>query len=99
MEFKGQRLREIRELRQLTVEALADIIGVKKQAISQFETGKVKPSTESVNKASMVLRVPRSFFYTDRKIFDHGTIYFRSLHSATKTARKVAIRRLEWTEE
>jgi Zn-dependent peptidase ImmA (M78 family)/DNA-binding XRE family transcriptional regulator len=99
MEFQGLRLREIRELRQLTIEALGEIVGVKKTAISQFELGKTNPSTETVNKLSLVLRVPRTFFFTERRTFSHGAIYFRSLHSSTKTAQKLAKRRLEWTEE
>jgi transcriptional regulator with XRE-family HTH domain len=42
MDTPGTRLRQLREMRDLTLQQVADVVGISAQAISQIETGVTK---------------------------------------------------------
>ena len=46
--FVGERLKEAREARGLTGVALADLVGVKRASISQYELGDASPAIRCV---------------------------------------------------
>ena len=46
--FNPKRLREARLIRGLTIRELAEMVGVTKQAISQFELGENTPKSETM---------------------------------------------------
>lgn len=96
MDFQGARLREIREARGLAGSELSEMLNVKRQSISNYELGKQIPPIDTISKMAFFLRVPTSFFYTPKSDIQHSVVFFRSLHSTTKTARTVAIKKLEW---
>jgi len=50
MHMVGQRLKEARQLQNLTQKQLADLIGVKPSEISQYESGKRTPRWNTFNK-------------------------------------------------
>ena len=93
--FIGERLKEAREARGLTAVALADLIGVSKQAVSQYENDIQSPRPEVVDKITTILQLPLSYFKLSHEI-NIGTIFFRSMSTATKSARNRAERRYYW---
>ncbi len=54
----AQRIRESRQRRGLSQEALAERLEVSRQAVTKWETGKACPSTEKLLRLSQVLEVP-----------------------------------------
>jgi Zn-dependent peptidase ImmA (M78 family)/DNA-binding XRE family transcriptional regulator len=99
--FVSGRLRQAREARGLTSVALADLIGVKPAAISQYENGQHAPRPEVFELLSKVLNLPRAFFLKKESVapIEQHRLFYRSMASATKMARARAGRRLEWFKE
>jgi Zn-dependent peptidase ImmA (M78 family)/transcriptional regulator with XRE-family HTH domain len=96
--FVGARLRQGREARGLTASALAELIGVSRAAISQYE-GKLSPSPEVMRRISSCLNLPIQWFLRPLPKRESGTIFFRCMSSATKGARLRAERKYEWLRE
>lgn len=95
--FIGDNLKEIREARALNQTTLAELIGVTRQAVSQYEKNQKTPSHEVLVKISGVVRVPLLFFFQRRQqIPSNGVVFFRSFSAATKTSRLQAKRKLFW---
>ncbi len=86
--FNGQRLRQARLYNGLTINELAKMLGVSKQAVSQYETANVRPDFEKMKIITDELNFPPSYFFQD-DCFDVNTktTYFRALLSANKNAR------------
>ena len=82
--FNPSRLSEARTYTKMTGEDLANIIGIKKQAISQFENGKATPEYETVEKISSALNFPLNFFYEKDVPILKGNTYFRAPFSSNK---------------
>lgn len=82
--FNPTRLSEARAYNKMTGEELANLIGVKKQAISQFENKKANPEYETVCKISRELHFPVEYFYEDNLCVLQGNTYFRALFSSNK---------------
>lgn len=87
------RIYQARVSRGLSMSELADLIGVSKQAISQYETGKTSPSDKVLIRLASILQYPASFF---RKPIPPNTsiasgIFFRS----NKTVLKKNLRATE----
>lgn len=49
MKFLPERLRDIRILKGYTVEYVASQLGVTKQAVSKYETGRMIPSSDAMS--------------------------------------------------
>jgi Zn-dependent peptidase ImmA (M78 family)/DNA-binding XRE family transcriptional regulator len=94
--FVGQRLREAREARELTAVALADLIGVTRQAVSQYENGVQTPAPYVMRRITDVVRLPYHFFLAPPSQEERDVIFYRSLASATKASRLRAERRYGW---
>jgi Zn-dependent peptidase ImmA (M78 family)/DNA-binding XRE family transcriptional regulator len=97
--FTADRLREAREVRGLSAIALAEMVGVSRQALSLYETGKTTPGPETLERIAQTLNLPLNFFVQPPRDRESGTIYYRSMSSATKTARTRAERRFEWLHD
>lgn len=83
--FNPNRLNEARIYRKMTMEQLANAVGINKQAISQFENGKSKPEFNTLNAISKVLDFPLTFFnQVDSVDTNTGNTYFRALFSSNK---------------
>ena len=82
--FNPSRLSEARTYSKMTGEELATAIGVKKQAISQFENGKATPEYETVERISSVLKFPVNYFYEKDAPSLRGNTYFRAPFSSNK---------------
>lgn len=94
--FKCERLTHAREARGTTQTSLADMIGISRAAISQYEKGQRKPSSDILAKIANSLNFPMHFFLQDVGYKVSKPIFFRSMSSATKTSRLRAARRYEW---
>lgn len=54
----AEQIRTYRRRQDLSQEALAERMGVSRQAVTKWETGKARPSTEKLLRLSQVLEVP-----------------------------------------
>ena len=61
--FVGARLREGREARGLTAIALSEILGVSRQAVSQYENSQQTPRPEIMLKIEQVLGLPLGLLF------------------------------------
>lgn len=89
-----QRVKEAREALELTMEELGDLIGVKRQTISNYESGMRSPEPEILMKLVEMLEQPLVFFTTNRpnNLGLKETTFFRSFRSKTaRTNRKCEI--------
>ena len=66
MELKklvGKKIQQIRKRKGITQEKLAEMIGIEVPSLSNLETGKYSPSTETLQKLADVLKVKAWEFY------------------------------------
>ena len=63
--FQGERLKSARQLRGLTLTALAEQTGISKQSISQYESGETRPEHERGFRLASALNVPYDFFLSE----------------------------------
>ena len=84
LRFNPKRLCDARAYNKFTGDELASIVGIKKQAISQFENGKSAPEYGTVCKLSSALGFPVEFFYEHDDSLLLGNTYFRALYSSKK---------------
>jgi Zn-dependent peptidase ImmA (M78 family)/transcriptional regulator with XRE-family HTH domain len=99
--FIPERLREGREARGLSAQALADALGVTRQAVAQFEVGQASPSGQTFDKIVNTLKQPPAFFTTPRMHAREasGTIFWRSLKRMHRSDRDRIARRLDWLQD
>lgn len=100
--FDRHRLRVARELRGLSQVQLAREVGsVRAASLSQFEQGHTKPSSMTLQRLAVALRVPVTFFAApirpDRPGATNG--FFRSLRSTPPRERQRALAYVELTRE
>ena len=94
--FVGCRLREAREVRQLTAIGLAELVGSTSSAISSYEKGHTTPSPAMLDQLSSFLNFKHEFFFRPEEEREWRTIFERSKAAITKSARKRAQHRLTW---
>lgn len=94
--FLGERLREAREARGLSATSLADLIGVSRQAVSQYEHGRVTPHPETLKAISRVLNLPVHFFWRESSGRPVVRVSYRSKSSKSRLAEIRAERRFGW---
>ena len=100
IEFNGDRLRQARDAVGISAVALAEILGVSKQAVSRWEKGLDAPRANLFERICQILGQPAYFFLRSTVAnFSHGATFYRSLHSATKTARQRAETKKLWARE
>lgn len=87
--FNGNRLKTARQYRGLTVEELAQKIDVSKQAVSQYETGRIEDVPfQRILSISNALNFPYKYFsQEDISRLKTGATYFRSLMKTSKKYR------------
>ena len=61
----GEKIRSIRKKSLLTVDEVAEKIGLSQSMVSQLERGKAKPSLDTLWKLSILFDVPLSYFFED----------------------------------
>lgn len=100
--FDRNRLRIARELRGLTQVELAREVGtVTSASLSQFENGHSRPSSTTLRRLSIVLRVPVGFFVTASRLPQSQQTqgFFRSLRSTIPRDRLKALAHVDLVHE
>lgn len=91
--FAGNRLRLARFHAGLTIKELADRAGVTHSSISQYETGRTKPTAATLARLSIATGVSSDFFsFSRRPVSSNGLdgTHFRSLRATSKAVRSSA---------
>ena len=97
--FHGERLTEARLARGLTAVALADVVGVTPQSISQYERNKQTPRSDVLDAIVTRLNVPRSYFLRPPVPTDDAPIFWRCRETSSGLARARAEIRLRWVKD
>lgn len=98
--FIGERLAQARVARGLTSIALAEVLGLSSSSnITLYESGRQTPSSDVLDRIVDTLNMPRDFFLHEITEFDMSGINYRSMSTATKTARSRAEIRYRWLRE
>ena len=88
----GDRLKQARIYRGLTVAELAEQVGCQRQTLSMYEIAKSQPSdTTVVERIARALDFPIRYFYEKQTPHAIGTVYFRSLLTTNKKYRNEQI--------
>ena len=96
----SERFREARLARGLSIQEVADRLGVTKQSVSKYELGTATPTAEKINTLSEFLNVPVSFFYKPvPSPSNRSTTFFRSLKSNAARAKEVMLTKSNWGDE
>lgn len=95
--FAPTRLTMARELAGLRKRDLAEAIDRTAAAVSQYELGQARPSSETLRRCARALDVPVSFFTAGRPQLrlDTASAHFRSLRSTTAHQRQQALAHVE----
>jgi Zn-dependent peptidase ImmA (M78 family)/transcriptional regulator with XRE-family HTH domain len=96
--FNGLRLKEAREARGMSAITLADLIGVTRGAVSQYESNRQSPRPEVMRLISQALNLPPHFFLRPSDTRSR-TLFWRCMSAATKAARMRAARRYGWLRD
>jgi len=88
--FRPDRLALARELRGFTKVELAELVGKTPSALSQFESGRIKPDPQTTTALADVLQVPLGFFaHTSvTQPLSTDSAFFRSLRSTSQKDRR-----------
>lgn len=86
------RIKQARISRGYSMGELADLLGITRSAISQYELGTIKPSDLIIGQLSNILNYQISFFYKPlpENTTANSAVYFRSRRSTTKKAKNAA---------
>lgn len=96
--FRPERLRSAREARSMSGAALAELAGVTRAAISQYERGEQTPSPMVLQRIADAMNLPQQHFLATIHSVN-APVFYRSFASALKRSRLRAERRLEWLQE
>lgn len=90
--FNRERLTEIRTVRGVTMEQLANALGITKQMISKYEDGKSIPQIEAIHKIAGILSVPKQYLFKDSVARDanSSTLFLRAPLATPQKTRAFA---------
>lgn len=94
-----ERIKEARIARGFTQVELADVIGVTRQAICQYESGSNHPKPEILNNIVEKLDFPYNYFYKPINYHITTPIFFRSYKTADRKDREMLKSRIVWMAE
>ena len=99
-QFYGDRMKNARLFRGITLTELSLRTGISKQSLSLYENGENYPDSEKGQKIAIALKFPYDFFlYHDHNKISTDVTYFRSLTSATKMSRTSQSIKLEFVAQ
>lgn len=95
------RITEAREARAMSMEDLANSIGVTRQSVSKYEKGIIGPSSEMIQTISCVLSFPIEFFYKAEveSTARSSSLFFRSNSNIAKKVKTACKHQVKWTDE
>jgi len=92
-----ERIKEAREARGYTLDAFADALSVTRQAVAQYETGQIVPSSDVMSRIVALTAQPPAFFVTPhQRASDDISPFWRSLKRMEEHQRRRIARRLQW---
>lgn len=94
--FQGRRLRQARISRGLFKNALADMVGLSKTAITRYEDGTDKPQHERLSSLANHLGFPYEFFLKPVWGEDVDLVFWRTRSADSKAAREMTEQRMDW---
>ncbi|EMO68682.1 PF06114 domain protein [Leptospira kirschneri str. 200803703] len=99
--FLGFRLKEAREIKNLTLSDIADYLKITKQAVSQYESDISQPNQNRIHELIKFLELPPQYFSKERPFLESqiGVPNFRKLPTATKSAREIVKIKALWFAE
>ena len=97
--FNKQRLSEARTARGFTKTQLAELTGITKQSISNYESGKQVPRSDNIEILAEKLAVPAFFFQKESIEHSSKSIFFRSRKGLAQREWSRAEIKLQWFEE
>lgn len=97
--FNPRRLDKALIFRCLNNTELAEKIGVSRQTVSGYRSGKIFPKFEQVCEIAYALEMPAKFFYERDYLESVSPIYFRSLLTTKKSYREYQKVKIEFTEQ
>lgn len=100
VQFNGDRLKQARIYRGLTVAELAERVECQRQTLSMYEISKSQPTDLAIiEKLSKVLDFPKKFFFESPNSCPSGTVYFRSLLTTNKKYRNEQIIKMNFLSQ
>lgn len=95
------RIKQARITRGYSMAELAELVGVTKQAISQYEQGKHEPNSTILNNLISILKYPYTFFYKPLPETQNASsaVFFRSRKTASKKDLNASRERIELFRE
>lgn len=99
--FLPERIRQARIIRGITQANFAELLGVSKQAVSQYELGSNCPKPEILDKMCQILDMPWSYFVTPIPAADitDNPVFFRKNRTTTKKNKEAFEGIIQWVEE
>lgn len=94
--LQPRRIREGRVFRGITQAELAEMLGVTKQAVSQYETGIIVPTPEILGYMSEVLSFPLEYFSKPYENDILTPIFFRKRKTSTKKTTEIFKIYIKW---
>ena len=73
----GKRLRLLRQINEVSLEKLAEIVDVAPQQIQKYEIGETRISASRIFELSKIFRVPLAWFYHDLEAATSAEMYAR----------------------
>lgn len=100
MGFSPERLKDIRVLNGYTVEAVAEQLGVTKQAVSKYETGQAIPSADVLTKIITLFSLPTGYLTKDEVLpkKQSAIFYRRNQRTPNRELEKAKVN-LKWFYE
>ena len=92
----GKRLRLLRQINEVSLEKLAEIVDVAPQQIQKYEIGETRISASRIFELSKIFSVPLAWFYDDLEAATSAEMYARigryqtSVNAAERTAAEVS---------
>ncbi|WP_181392029.1 helix-turn-helix domain-containing protein [Deinococcus irradiatisoli] len=85
----------------LSVVNLANLLGVSRTLVHEYENGSRSPGVSTLARIFVVLDQPESFFYQEQRVqdFSHELVHFRARNSLKDDLREQAGIRLKWLAE
>jgi Zn-dependent peptidase ImmA (M78 family)/transcriptional regulator with XRE-family HTH domain len=97
----GMRIAEARQAMGLMVTQLANLLGVHRQTLINYESGAYDVPADKLTRVAFLLNQPLDFFYRPSLVpyFSTDTIFYRDLKKASDALRFQAASRLKWIQE
>jgi transcriptional regulator with XRE-family HTH domain len=73
----GRRLRLLRQINEVSLEKLAEVVDVAPQQIQKYEIGETRISASRIFELSKIFRVPLAWFYDDLEASTSAEMYAR----------------------